>query len=93
MANREKQRAKFEKAKAQAEQDLVTAREKAEKKIERIRLDLQDTEARIADWLEARREKMEAKLARAGRTVVTKSRPRRPGGKSGRAAVSVRKRR
>jgi hypothetical protein len=88
-----KQRAKFEKAKARAEQDLVDAREKADKKIERIRLELQDTEAQIGDRLEVRRAKMQAKLGRAARPTVTESRPRRAGAKPPKVEVKVRKRR
>src|SRR3954447_7282121 len=66
MPNREKQRAKFERAKEEAQQDVLAARKRAEKKMARVRRDLEAEEARIAGKLESRRDKMQAKLARAG---------------------------
>jgi hypothetical protein len=66
--------AKLQKAEAEADRERTKLRAKAEKKIARIKNDLRAEEARIAAWVERKREKTAVRLAAVSPVPVSEGR-------------------
>ena len=79
MPDPNKLQAKLQKSEAVAERDRAALREKAEKKIAKIKNELRAEEAKVDAWLERRRAKTRAKLDALGHSLdgATAGKPRR----------------